>query len=242
MSNTENEWLSSFAAMQMLRGAGVVSPISMLTQLAEARQVRARASWGRFDNEGEEQEFPREPRVDPKSGVLVSPWPDIPADFWRWVNAGSPGSEVHGEAGVFAATVFYDPELGEASDKEHIKLFGVSFSSKDLTAVLRGVPQFHETPALTGATRSSAGRKQETDRWVDFGAALAFVAYDKGLDVMASDNALYEAVAGALTASRRNPLSKKRVIAMVKNARCWVDAGEIPEDFRNSKPEASPTT
>lgn len=43
------DWLSSFAALQALRTAGVDEPLTTLTHFAEARQVRARASWGRFE-------------------------------------------------------------------------------------------------------------------------------------------------------------------------------------------------
>ena len=101
MTETVSEWLSSFTAIQRLRGAGVVDPVSTLLQLAEARQVRARASRGRFDWEDDVQEFPQEPEMDGETGKVLAPWPNIPADLWRWVNGGGADTEVHGEAGVF---------------------------------------------------------------------------------------------------------------------------------------------
>jgi hypothetical protein len=229
MSYTSIEWLSSLAAIQRLRKAGIVDPISTLTHLAEARQVRARASWGRFDGLDSDQEFPQEPKNDPKSGELLAPWPDIPADFWRWVNAGQRGSEVIAEAGVFAATVVYDPELGAASDKEHIKLFGVSFLKQDLEAFLQGGATRHDTPHLVKSPRSNAGRKPKSDGWAEFGAALAFVANADDPVVNSSQSALYAAAAGALKEKGWSPLDDRTVRNMVRHAHYWIEAGEVPQ-------------
>jgi hypothetical protein len=234
MTDRVTEWMSSFAAIQMLRGAGVVDPVSTLTQLAEARQVRARATWGRFDGVDNDQVFPQEPKLDPKTLEAFGPWPDIPADFWRWVNAGSQGNEIHGEAGVFAATVVYDPELGEASDKEHIKLFGVTFRAADITAILAGVPGSFESPPLMTPSRSTAGRKPELDRWAEFGAALALVANLDGTAVRASQSALYSEVANALTEAAWQPLDEKVVRKMVRHAFHWIEAGEIPKKVKEA--------
>ncbi len=221
-------WLSSFAAMQMLREAGVVDPVSTLTQLAEARQIRARATWGRFEHdEGDDREFSQEPEVDALSGEML-PWPDIPADFWRWVNSRGAGTAVHGEAGVFAATVIYDPKIGSYSDSQHIKLFGVTFHQDDLEAALRGKSALHNTPALPVPTRSPAGRKPELERWAEFGAALALVVNRYEKDALKSQSALYRAVAGELIAAGREPLSQKAVKNMVSQAWLWIDGEAIP--------------
>jgi hypothetical protein len=221
-------WLSSFAAMQRLREAAVVDPVSTLTQLAEARQLRARAAWGRFaDDEGDDRQFPLEPEVDPCSGEVL-PWPDIPADFWRWVNGKGDRTEVHGEAGVFAATVIYDPKIGSYSDSQYIKLFGVTFHQDDLEAALRGKSALHNTPALPVPTRSPAGRKPELERWAEFGAALALVVYRGEKDAFKSQSALYAAVAGELTAASREPLSQRAVKNMVSQAWLWIDGEAIP--------------
>lgn len=225
MSDTAAQWLSSFAAIKMLRQAGVVDPVSTLTQLAEARQIRSRAAWGRFSVEDSEQEFPQEPPLD--GGPAA--WPDIPADFWRWVNAGAHGTEIHGDAGVYAATVIYDPDIGGYSDTEHIKLFGVTFHADDLAAFLGGAVSFHETPPLSDRRQSSAGRKPELDRWAEFGAALALISHTAGQEDLKSANALYEAAASALIAARREPLSKKTVSRMINRAHIWLESGDIQD-------------
>jgi hypothetical protein len=225
MSDMAAQWLSSFAAITMLRKAEIVDPVGTLTQLAEARQLRSRAAWGRFNFEDAEQDFPQEPQSD--RGLAA--WPDIPADFWRWVNAGTRGTEVYGDAGVYAATVVYDPDIGDYSETEHIKLFGVTFHADDLAAFLGGTTSFHETPLLPGRAKSPAGRKPELDRWADFGAALALIAHTAGPDDLKSANALYEAASGALSASGRNPLSKKTVSRMINHAHIWLEGGIIQE-------------
>lgn len=229
MTETALEWISSFSAIQVLRGAGVVDPVSTLTQLAEAAQVRARASRGRFDRAEDVQDFPPEPDFDSKTGELLAPWPDIPADFWCWVNAGSHGTEVHGEAGVFAATVVFDAFSGGVGDyryEEHIKLYGVTFRREDLDAVIGGLSLFHPTPALIMPSRSRAGRKPELERWAEFGAALAFVAIEVGPSAFSSQTALYEASVAAL--HNRNPLDERTVRKMLRHAVNWVEGGEIP--------------
>lgn len=225
MSDTAAQWLSSFAAIRMLRQAEVVDPVSTLTQLAEARQIRARAAWGRFSVEDSEQEFPQEPLLD---GGLAA-WPDIPADFWRWVNAGAHGTEIYGEAGVYAATVIYDPDIGDCSETEHIKLFGVTFHANDLAAFLGGAVSFHETPRLSDRRQSLAGRKPELDRWAEFGAALALISHTAGQKDLKSANALYEAASGALIAAGRAPLSKKTVSPMINRAHIWLESGGIQD-------------
>ena len=229
MTETAPEWISSLSAIQVLRGAGVVDPASTLTRLAEAGQVRARASKGRFDWADDVQEFPQEPDADNETGELLAPWPDIPADFWRWVNAGSPTAEVHGEAGVFAATVEFDvisKRLGSYRHEEHIKLYGVTFRAGDLDAVIQGALVFHPTPALIMPSKSKAGRKPELERWAEFGAALAFVAHEADRSIFSSQTSLYKAAAEAM--SKRNPLDERTVRPMLRHAVNWIKAEEIP--------------
>lgn len=137
MTDTTDEWLTSFAAIQKFRQAGVVDAVGTLTRLAEAQQVRSRAARGRFSCQDIEENFPPEPKNHPLSGEVRESWPDIPPDFWRWVNANAPGTEVHGEAGVFATTVVFDPDIGSHSETDRIKLFGVTFHAEDLAAFLR---------------------------------------------------------------------------------------------------------
>lgn len=229
MIEAATEWLSSLIAIQRLREAGVVEPVSTLTQLAEAGQIRARASKGRFDWADEVEEFPQKPDVDSKTGALLAPWPYVPADFWRWVNAGSPTAEVHGEAGVFAATVEFDvisKRLGSYRHEEHIKLYGVTFRAEDLDAVIGGLSLFHPTPALIMPSKSKAGRKPELERWAEFGAALAFVAHEADSSIFSSQTSLYKAAAEAM--SKRNPLDERTVRPMLRHAVNWIKAEEIP--------------
>lgn len=229
MIEAATEWSSSLIAIQRLREAGVVEPASMLTQLAEAGQVRARAAKGRFDWADEVEEFPQKPDADNETGEMLAPWPDIPVDFWRWVNAGSPTAEVHGEAGVFAATVEFDvisKRLGSYRHEEHIKLYGVTFRREDLDAVIQGALVFHPTPALIMPSKSKAGRKQQTERWAEFGAALAFVANEADASTFLSITSLYEAVAKAM--GERNPLDERTVRPMLRHAVNWINADKIP--------------
>ena len=226
-----SEWISSLRALQELRAAGVAEPVSTLTHLAESQAVRARALWGRFQGGDNDEMFPQEPDVDPQSGDELAPWPKIPASFWRWVNEGTPGTEIHGDAGVFAATVVHDPDKGEISEREFIKLFGVTFNADDLGANLRGVPLFHHTPALPASTLSKAGRKPELERWAEFGAAIALVAHTTDGYELRSEDALYAAAADALTSAGREPLSKKTVRMMVKNTLLWLGGDAIPPRF-----------
>lgn len=121
MTNAENEWLRSFIAFKMLRDAGVLDPVGTLTQLAAAKQVRSRAAHFRIDD-ADTEDFPQDRY--------------IPEEFWRCVNAGTAGTQIDGDAGVFATTVIYNPEIGDYSDREHIWLSGVTFHAGDLAAFL----------------------------------------------------------------------------------------------------------
>lgn len=230
MTEVVREWLSAFAATQQLRECGVVEPVSTLLQLAEAGQVRARASSARFDWADDVQEFLKEPEMEVEASEALAPWPDVPAEFWRWVNAGEPGTEVHVEAGVFATTVAFNvlsETAGGYRHKEHIKLYGVTFRKEDIGAVLGGVPELHPTPSLAMTTQSTAGRPPDLERWAEFGAALAFVAHSADPSVLASQTKLYNAAAEAL-AKRCNPLDEKTVRPMLRNAVFWIKEDKIP--------------
>lgn len=133
-----SEWISSLAAVQQLNAAGLYNAKTALGQWAEAGSLKSRARWGRFFFDGctTDIEFPTEPPADLEGKGAEYPWPDIPRDFWRHVNKGNSNAEAHYEAGIFAALVFLDPELGTGSDTEYIKLFDVSFHSNDLDTLL----------------------------------------------------------------------------------------------------------
>lgn len=122
MAEAGNEWLRSFAAVKKLREAGVVDPVGTLARLAETQQVRSRAARCRFNGGDSDEAFSQE---------LY-----IPEVFWRCVNNGAAGTVIDGDAGVFAATVIYNPEIGDYSDRDHIWLSGVTFHMGDITAIL----------------------------------------------------------------------------------------------------------
>jgi hypothetical protein len=136
MTGTAIDWVTSFAAMQTLREAGVADPVGTMTRLAELQQLRSCAARGRFDGTDIKDPFPEEPKTNPVSGETVAPPLYVPAEFWRSLNAGNADTEIYGEAGVFATTVIHDPEIGNYSETEHIKLFGVTFHAGDLAAFL----------------------------------------------------------------------------------------------------------
>jgi hypothetical protein len=133
-----SEWISSLAAVKQLNEAGLYNAKTALGQWAEAGSLKSRARWGRFFFDGctTDIQFPTEPPADLAGKGAEYPWPDIPCDFWRHVNNGNFYAEAHYEAGIFAALVFLDPELGTGSDTEYIKLFDVSFHSNDLDTLL----------------------------------------------------------------------------------------------------------
>jgi len=64
------------------------------------------------------------------------PWPDIPCEFWHWVNTRSVQSQALWGAGVFATTVHYDSSPNHDWDSQYIKLLDVTFHSGDLAALL----------------------------------------------------------------------------------------------------------
>lgn len=159
-------WISSLDALQRLRQAGLLEPEDALAQWAETGQLRSRARRGRFsDDGGAERDFPVEPSADEMKRANLGPWPDIPIDFWRWMNAGRAGTEAHFEAGVFATTVIYDPEIGNYSDSQHIKLFEVTFNEEDLIK-LTGQAQ-PETEAVGSPEGRSPGARWQKQRVSD---------------------------------------------------------------------------
>lgn len=224
-----SEWISSLQALLRLRDAGLNAPETTLGLWAEAGFVKSRASWGRFSYEGgvEELIFPNEPSADPDGLGVSTPWPDIPSDFWHYVNVKNGNAEAHYEAGIFAALVVLDPEIGSHSDTEHIKLYGVSFHSDNLDALLNGVGERQAEVKLTKTAPSNSGSKPKTDGWADFGGALALFISEADNSQLQSTNGVYEAVAAKLIEAGRTPLVQKTVKPMIDRARLWIEAGEV---------------
>lgn len=122
MADAENEWLRSFTVIKLLREEGIIDPVRTLIRLAARQQVRSRATRSRFDEADNDEPFPLDSC--------------IPEEFWRCVDAGTAGTQIDGDAGIFATTVIYNPEIGDYSDREHIWLYGVTFHAGDLEAFL----------------------------------------------------------------------------------------------------------
>jgi|LauGreDrversion4_2_1035121.scaffolds.fasta_scaffold02594_12 hypothetical protein len=226
-----SEWISSLKAVLRLRDAGLNAPEATLGLWAEEGFVKSRASWGRFSHDGgvDELTFPNEPSAVPDGLGVSKPWPDIPSDFWHYVNVKNGNAEAHYEAGIFAALVELDPEIGTHSETEHMKLYGVSFHSDDLDALLNGVGERQPKVPLSKTARSNAGDKPKTDGWADFGAALALFISEADNSQLRSTNGVYEAVANKLLEAGRTPLVQKTVKPMIDRARLWIEAGEVAE-------------
>lgn len=223
-----SEWISSFEATVRLRQAGVVHPFNTLTQLAEARYIRARAKWGRFsDDDGEDREFLNEPPVDENERLTRGPWPDVPSDFWRWVNLGGDGSEAHFEAGTFAAVIRYDHRVGSHSDKQHIKLFGVTFHSQDMDDFLKGRATLKASPLMPRQNHSNVGRPINAERWGQYGAAMALEAHLSDKKTVAKSSSFREAVESRLVSAGYVPMDEKTVREMFRLAVLWIDAEEV---------------
>lgn len=224
-----SEWISSLKAVLRLRDAGLNTPEATLGIWAEEGFVKSRASWGRFSHDGgvDELTFPNEPSADPDGLGVSTPWPDIPSDFWHYVNVKNGNAEAHYEAGIFAALVVLDPEIGTYSDTEHMKLYGVSFYSDDLDALLNGVGERHAKVSFAKTVPANSGRKQDVERWADFGAALALFIREADNIQLQSTNAIYTAVAGTLEEAGKTPLDLLTVRSMIDRARFWIEADKV---------------
>ncbi len=110
-----------------------------------------------------------------------------------------------------------------------IKVYGVSFHSGDLDALLNGVGELQPQLTLETPVPSKRGRKQEVGRWADFGAALALFARYADNSQLQSTNAIHKEVAGLLEAAGRSPLDLRTVKQMVDRARFWIDAEKVAE-------------
>ena len=138
---SDGDWISSLEACRRVRAVG--GSQTDLAQWAEASRLRSRADRGRFsDDECTERELKlpdedeaREIEVS-KRAILNEPWPDIPSDFWHWMNVHSERSEAHWASGVFATTVYYDNAPYHDRDSQYIKLFDVTFHAGDLAEML----------------------------------------------------------------------------------------------------------
>ena len=228
-----SEWISSLQAVKRLRDAGLNAPEATLGLWAEAGFLKSRASWGHFSSveETTERFFPDEPPVNPDKLSAPTPWPDIPRDFWEFVNVKNGNAEAHYEAGIFAAHVVWDMDIGTTDSTEHIKVYGVSFHSGDLDALLSGVGELQPQLKLETPVPSKRGRKQEVGRWADFGAALALFARYADNSQLQSTNAVHKEVAGLLEAAGRSPLDLRTVKQMVDRARFWIEAEIVAEAF-----------
>jgi hypothetical protein len=224
-----SEWISSLQAVLRLRGAGLNAPETTLGLWAEAGFLRSRARWGYFSVREETSEYVFSDDFYDDPAMLDRPthWPSIPSDFWHWVNVKNGDAEAHYEAGIFAAHVVPETEIGLSSDSDHIRLYGVSFHSGNLDALLNGVGELQPRGTLEKPTPSNSGSKPKTDSWADFGGALAlFISYANNSQLR-STNGVYLAVADKLKEAGRTPLALKTVKPMIDRALLWIEAGEV---------------
>jgi hypothetical protein len=243
------EWISSLAAVQRLRAQGLENPETTLGLWAEAGFLRSRASWGRFSHEGgvDELHFSDAPHPNPVpldasnsspdalSDAPANPdeqdgpssWPEISNDFWHYVNVKNGNAVAHYEAGIFAALVVLDPEIDTYSGTEHVKLFGVSFHSANLDALLHGVGERQVSQALSAMMPRQRGPKPDLERYSEFGAALALHVHSSGSEDLRSTNAVYKAVAASLMETGRDALDINRVKPMIHQAQFWIEAGKV---------------
>jgi hypothetical protein len=226
-----SEWISSLQAVLRLREAGLNAPETTLGLWAEAGFLKSRASWGRFSYDGGTDEviFPEEPLADPDRLVATNPWPNISNDFWHWVNVQNGNAEAHYEAGIFAALVVLDPEIGTYSDTEHMKLYGVSFHSGDLEALLNGVGQRQFKVPLLKTSPSNRGRRPNAEGWADFGAALARFVYNVDMTEQDTTSGIYDAVADTLAKADRPPLDLRTVKPMIEKTCLWIKNNKVEE-------------
>ena len=213
-----SEWISSLTAINNLREENLIKPEQTLAQWAEAGLVRTKAQKGRFSlDEGNERVFPDEPDGN-------SPWPYIPTDFWWNVNQGRRGSQAHFEAGSFAAQIDY--EYGGLS--EHIKLYGVEFNHADISAQLKGSGKIHKIPNLE-PRQGNAGRKISLEAWSNYGAALAYIAFNGNDAKEISIDGLYNICADALKKSGWEVPGSTTVRDMTRKYIAWKDRDVIPQ-------------
>lgn len=220
-----SDWISSLQAVKRLRESGLSEPEATLGAWAEAGFLKSRAARGRFSYNWDYniQDFPDEPQDS-------APWPDIPSDFWFHVNNKVGNAVALYEAGTFAALV----EFEGGNDSEHIKLYGVTFHSANLDALLNGVGERQEIATFTKLVSSNAGRKLDTERWADFGAALALFVQTADNKQLRSTDAVYKKVAETLVEASRNALDIRTVRPMINKARLWIEAeGVAPGGFNS---------
>lgn len=213
-----SDWISSLQAVKRLRDSGLSDPEATLGAWAEAGFLKSRAARGRFSYNWDYniQDFPDEPQDS-------APWPDIPSDFWFHVNNKVGNAVALYEAGTFAAQV----EFEGGGDSEHIKLYGVTFHSDNLAALLSGVGERQETANFKKPISSNAGRKPDTERWTDFGAALALFVQTADNSQLRSTDAVYKKVADTLFEAGRNALDIRTVRPMINKARLWIEAEAV---------------
>lgn len=152
MSN--QEWITSFEALRWARRAGATT--GGLAQWAEAGRLRSRADRGQFsdDEEGTVRSLKLPDTLqdgDPwiaATELIAEPWPDIPCEFWRWINAKPKQSEQHWDAGVFATTVYDDDAPNHHPYSQHIKLLDVTFHAGDLAGLLGAKVSIHTRATL----------------------------------------------------------------------------------------------
>jgi hypothetical protein len=141
-----SKWISSLQAVQRLRKADPGAPVATLGLWAEEGLLRSRATRGEFSfgEDALEYIFSDDLPTDP---THPERWPAIPSYFWNCVNSKNGNNAAQYQTGIFATAVVPEAEIGSGHETDHIKLYGVSFHSGDLGALLDVGPS---TEALAG--------------------------------------------------------------------------------------------
>jgi len=182
----DEEWISSMDAARCTREAGFST--GDLAQWAETGALRSQTSRAWFGNDanGEERIFVgRQPRQRTEQGTNDT-WPDIPAEFWYWLNRNLATDNSNWGAGVFATVVFEHASERPGDDhpsrdfSEYIRLHDVKFSRSDL----RGLLQQKRPPTLKGVLPAHATK---SDRHYEERAhAAAQIVREQGISPTAA--------------------------------------------------------
>lgn len=140
---SDEVWISSMEAVHRVREAGF-SP-GDLAIWAEKEGLRSRAgqAWFGEDADGEERNFVDGQSRHRSERAANDTWPDVPAEFWYWLNRDLASDKANWGAGVFTTVVFeYARSVAGDSTpsrdyREYIRLYDVKFMASDLAKLLR---------------------------------------------------------------------------------------------------------
>jgi hypothetical protein len=126
-----SEWISAAEASKRIKAAGLAQEDLIEWASQGSLRARAQSSTSSLDDPPGKRLFPKEPPSDEKDLSIHGSWPDIPSHYWAERQI-----EVLWGAGTYEATVEYWVDFYQHTERERIKLFGLTFSKVDLDALL----------------------------------------------------------------------------------------------------------